>query len=274
MPKFQRIYWSKKFDWKHYSRIYDKYAKSKNNYYQQSASVLLNAVKTGKHSKIIDLACGTGALTAYVLKKFPKTRIFAIDLSKEMLEYYNKNFSNEIKNGQVMAVVGNAEKISTYLKEKYDLAFISSALWDLEIESVFKSLSNVIRKNGHIIFNLPALVVEKERGFIFFIEHFFRQMLNSKIIYRRIKISYLKKLFKRYNLKMVKMQEYSFRMSKQNVGKFFDLLRYRYPFILFPKEMQYQKKLKKCTEIFNESLKYVLKKGIREEGVVFVVQRK
>jgi len=274
MPKFQRIYWSKKFDWKHYSELYDKYCKSRNNYYAQSSAQLLKFAKLPEAPKVIDVACGTGALTRLLLKKHPKARVFAIDLSNEMLSFYQKNFSAEIKKGKIKAVCGNAEKLNEHTHEKYDAVFISSALWDLEIEPVFKNIQKVLKKNGLIVFNLPALVVEQEKGFVFFIEHFFRQTLNSKLIYRRIKTNYLKKIFRKHNFKLLTMKEYSFRSSKKNVAKFFDLLRYRYPFILFPEKVPYSKKLKKCTEIFNESLKYIPKTGIDEIGFVFIAKKK
>ena len=274
MSKFQRIYWSKKFDWKKYSKFYAKYCKSKNNYYIQTASEIIKSVKLPKNSKVIDLGCGTGALTKQLLKKYPKINILAIDLSREMLDFYRKNFSNQIKNSQIKSICGNAEKINNYTNKKYDTVFISSALWDMDIETTIKNIQRVLKKDGVIVFNLPALVVEKEQGFIFFIEHFFRQSLNSGMIYRRIKINYLKKILKKYNLIFLSMRKYSFRLSKPNVAKFFDLLKYRYPFILFPEKMPYSEKLKKCAKIFNESLRYIPKNGIEEVGFIFVSRRK
>ncbi len=274
MSKFQKIYWSKKFDWKHYSKLYDKYCKSRNNYYIQSASELLKSVKLKKNSKIVDMGCGTGALTQQLLRKYPKISILGIDLSKEMLTYYRKNLLRQIKRGQIKVVNRNAEQIDRYTDEKYDTIFIASALWDMELELLFKNISKILNKNGIVVFNLPALVVEKERGFIFFIEHFFRQTLNSKMIYRRIKLNHLKKLFRKYNFMPLSMKEYTFKMTKYNVAQFFNLLRYRYPFILFPKEAPYDVKLKRCTEIFNESLRYIPKNGITEDGFVFMIKKK
>jgi hypothetical protein len=37
--------------------------------------------------------------------------------------------------------------------------------------------------------------------------------------------------------------------------------------------MPYSQKLKRCTEIFNDSLRYLPKEGINEEGVVFVIEK-
>ncbi len=273
MSKFQRIYWAKDFDWDSYSKLYDKYAKSKGSYYLQTSSKLIDSVKLAKSSKVLDLACGTGALSMVLLKQFPGVNILAVDLSKEMLKYYKKNLSKQVKNGQIVVKDGNAEGIDKLSEEKYDVIFVSSALWDLEIESFVKSAKGVLKNGGKIVFNLPSLVVEKERGFIYFIEHFFRQTLQSDIIYRRIPIDYLKKIFEKNGFKLSTMKDYSFNMSKKNVTDFFDVLRYRYPFILFPKEMPYPQKLKRCTEIFNDSLRYVPKEGLDEEGVIFVFEK-
>jgi ubiquinone/menaquinone biosynthesis C-methylase UbiE len=270
--KFQRIYWSKKFDWKHYAKLYYKYCQTKNNYYIQSASELVKSVKLKNSFKVIDLACGTGVLTSQLLKKYPKINIFAIDLSKEMLFFYQKNFFSYIKTGQIKVICGNAEQLYKYTKEKYDAIFIASALWDLELKPLFKSMMKVLKKNGLVIFNLPALVTGEEKGFIFFIENFFREKLNTTAVYRRITLKDLGKVFNKH-FRLIKLRRYSFKMSKRNVAIFFDLLKYRYPFIFFPKEISYNQKLKKCTEILNEVLRYIPKDGISEEGLIFVLEK-
>lgn len=273
MSKFQRIYWSNKFDWNKYSKIYNDYCKTKKNYYSESAQVLVNSIDLSEKLNVVDLACGTGALTNQLLKKYEKINIFAIDLSKDMLKFYKENFKDQIKNGQIKAISGNAEILNKYTKDKFDIVFITCALWDLEIEETLKNIFPLLKQNGKIVFNLPALVVEKERGFIFFIEHFFRQSLNSDILYRRIKMKELFDIFNRQHYNLVSLSDYSFNLTKKNVEDFFDLLRYRYPFILFPESMPYEEKLEKCTKTFIDSLRYVPKDGISEEGVVFVIQK-
>lgn len=273
MAKFQRIYWSKKFNWKNYSSIYNDYCFTRNNYYELSSFKIIDELNLSNSSKVIDLCCGTGALSRELLKKYPDMNILAVDLSKEMLLYYKRNFKENILNGQIKVINENAEDIDKYTSEKFDAIIISSALWDLEIEKTLKSLLKTLKKDGKIIFNLPALVIEKEKGFIFFIEQFFKKTLNSNIMYRRIKIDYLKKLFERYDYKLLMTKEYSFNMPKENISEFFNLLKYRYPFILFPKEMPYEEKLKRCEEIFKESLKYIPKEGIMEYGYIFIIQK-
>jgi hypothetical protein len=45
-------------------------------------------------------------------------------------------------------------------------------------------------------------------------------------------------------------------------------------FVFFPPKMPYSQKLKKCTEIFKEALRYIPKDGISEEGFVFVLKKR
>lgn len=274
MRIFHRIYWSKKFDWRHYSKLYDLYCKTKHNYYSQSAGILTSLTGLNSSSRVIDLACGTGALSKELLRRCPSINIFAIDLSKEMLFYYKKNFSKFIKKGQIKATSGNAENVFRFVNSEFDAIFICSALWDLEIETTLKNSRKVLKKGGYIVFNLPALVAEKEKGFIFFIEHFFRQRMNTSIFYKRIKLNKLMNLFEKHGFELIKSKGYSFNMGKKNVEKFFNLLRYRYPFILFPEDMPYNEKLKRCTEIFQDSLRYIPKEGINEEGIAFILRKK
>lgn len=274
MAKFQRIYWKKEFDWDNYAKLYDAYAKSNGNYYLLSSLELIKCASLNKKTKIVDLACGTGALTNLIIKKNAQVNILALDLSKEMIKYYKKNFRKQLDSGKIRVCVGNAEKTSKITKDRYDYVFISSALWDLELDPLIKDLDKILKKGGKVIFNLPSLVVERETGFIYFIEHFFRETLKSDLIYRRIPIPLLKAKFNKKGFSLQKMKDYEFNMPKTNVKKFFDVLRYRYPFILFPKEMPYSEKLKRCTDIFNDSLRYVPKEGLDERGVVFVFEKR
>ncbi|MBI4019797.1 MAG: methyltransferase domain-containing protein [Candidatus Aenigmarchaeota archaeon] len=274
MPRFQRIYWSEKFDWKEYSRLYDRYAKSSGNFYVQSASALIGSAPLKRDAKAIDLACGTGVLTSLLVEKYPKMGILGVDLSKEMLALYRRNFTGQIKTSQVKAMQGNAEKIGRMTKEKHDAVFINCALWDLEIEKTFSGIAKVLNKGGLLAFNLPSLVLGREKGFVSFIESFFRQELNSTAVYRRISMDYAKRALEKYGFWIESMKEYELRLSRQNIGLFFELLRYRWPFVFFPRGMQYEKKLELCKRIFDECYKHVPAGGMKDYGFSFVLRKK
>lgn len=274
MAKFQRIYWSGAFDWKKYAGLYAEYCKTSKNYYIESSKRLVNAVKIPSKAHIIDAGAGTGMLTQELLKKKPFVSITAIELSKEMLFYYKKKFKKQISSKQIKVHRGNAEKLHNYIKKPVDLIFVSSALWDMELLTFFKNAHKVLKPNGRIVFNLPSLVLGEETGFINFIEQAVRKEIPGKKLYRRILVSQLKRIFKQSKFTLSSLISYKFPLSKQNISQFFQVLRYRYPFILFPKEMTYKARLKQCTKIFSLAAKKLPKKGLKEEGKIFVVKKK
>ncbi len=273
MAKFQRIYWLGAFDWPAYARLYHKYCQVPKNYYAESAQCLISAVSIPRNAHIVDAGAGTGAFTRTLLETRKDVKITAVDLSPDMLHYYEKQMRKEIAAGRIKLHEGNAEKLDKYVTKPVDIIFVSSALWDMELPEFFKSANKILKPEGLIVFNLPALVLGKMRGFIGFIEQTVRKEMPGKQLYRRILPKQLYRLFKKFNYEIIKEKHYDFKMPKDNVAQFFKVLRYRYPFILFPKELPYAQRLKICTRMFNFALKNLPKQGLTEEGTIFVIKR-
>jgi ubiquinone/menaquinone biosynthesis C-methylase UbiE len=272
MRKFQRIYWSKDFDWRAYARLYDEYCHKRGNYYEESARALLSALKLRRNAHIVDAGAGTGALTKELLRLRPDVSITAIDLSSDMLGYYRRHFRKEIAKGQIAVINGNVEQLQKYLKEKVDAVMVSCAIWDMEIPPFLRNAKRVLKHGGRVVFNLPALVTGISRGFIWFIEQSVREVLPGEELYRRIPRSFLLNEFSKQGFTVESEVPYRFRLSKGDVQAFFKVLRYRYPFILFPKEMPYKQRLSLCTRIFRSAIKRLTGKGVLEEGTVFVIK--
>ena len=153
---FHRIYW--KLEWqKTYARLYSNYVKTPNNYYSQSALALLNSVDLKGPKLIADIGCGTGALSIEVLKMYPQSKIFAIDVSSSMLAFYNKNLRKKT-GSQVRVIQGNAEEIQKYLKHYADAAFIPSAIWDMKIATLIKNLKSIIENNISCVICLNTIL--------------------------------------------------------------------------------------------------------------------
>ena len=182
--EFDRIYWSDKFNWEDYSRIYDQYCKTKDNYYFLTSKVLIDSVSINENSIVVDLACGTGAMTNVLLERFPKLRIIAIDLSKDTLVFYKNNFKEQISSGQIRVIQGNAENINEFVKEKVDFIFIASALWNLKSNVLFRNVSSIMKLTTKIIVNFHSIAIREERGFIYLIEKFFEKEANIKKFFK------------------------------------------------------------------------------------------
>jgi ubiquinone/menaquinone biosynthesis C-methylase UbiE len=272
MRKFQRIYWSKDFNWNAYARLYDSYCHRKGNYYEQSARALLQALKLPRYAHIIDAGAGTGALTKEIIQLRPDITITAIDLSSEMLSYYRQHFRKQISKGLVTIIKGNAEQLHRYLNKKADAILVSCAIWDMELPPFLRNARRVLKRKGKVAFNLPALVTGISRGFIWFIEQSVREVLPGEELYRRIPRQLLMGEFSKKGFIVESEKTYRFRLKKDDVRAFFKVLRYRYPFILFPKEMPYKQRLRLCTRIFNSAVKRLADNGVFEEGTVFVIR--
>ncbi|MEI6428384.1 MAG: class I SAM-dependent methyltransferase [Pseudanabaena sp. ELA607] len=102
-------------------------------------------------AKILDLGCGTGALTLQLLNYFPTAQIFGIDLSSAMLDV------------ALQKLITHQQRLNLSLKDATDLDF-STASFDLVVSSsVFhyftepnRTLSNIYRilkPGGYLIIN-------------------------------------------------------------------------------------------------------------------------
>jgi precorrin-6B methylase 2 len=272
MARFQRIYWSKDFNWKEYARLYNDYCQRQGNYYQQSARALIHSLRLPQKARVIDTGAGTGALTRELLRIRPDVTVIAIDLSSDMLKYYRQQFSREIRQGRILVIAGNAEQLHKYVKNRVDAIFISCAIWDMEISPFLRNAKQILKPQGKIVFNLPALVTGISRGFIWFIEQSVREVLPGEELYRRIPRGLLLTAFAKQGFSLETEQRYRFKLSKEDVNEFFKVLRYRYPFILFPRDMPYEERLQLCTRIFKSAVKRLTEKGVIEEGAVFVLR--
>ena len=260
---FHRIYWKSHWQ-KKYARLYAAYAKSPGNYYSKSSAALIEALNVKNPQIVGDIGCGTGAFTSEFLKVHPECRIFAIDISKEIISYYRKNFQGLIDK-KINAIKGNAEEINKYTGH-LDAAFVSSAVWDMNVPVLLRNLSHI---TGRLAFNVPYAVLDKNKGFIAYIESKFSEVKGKK--YRRLQHKEIGRWMKITGWKIDEI-EYSFWLSRNNIKQFLAVLRYRYPFIFFP-HLSYNKAIKIIDEVFKKIIRELPPKGIQENGIIFIGKR-
>lgn len=117
-----------------------------NDFYNISVSVAECDLDT---PKILDLGAGTGILSEYILKKFPKANITLIDISEKMLEVSKlrlKDYSN-IK-------YISADYLTYDFNEKYDIIISSLSihhLYDNEKLELFRKCYSLLNPNGIFI---------------------------------------------------------------------------------------------------------------------------
>lgn len=105
--------------------------------------------KAGEPLRILEIGCGTGNYTKLLRKRFPGTKIKALDISPAMVEIAKKKLGEE----QLAFIVADAETIN--FKEQFD--FISSNVtlqWIANLEKNLVKYGSLLAKDGIISFSM------------------------------------------------------------------------------------------------------------------------
>ncbi|GAB1418396.1 hypothetical protein MASR2M12_11610 [Bacteroidales bacterium] len=128
--------------YKHWSTQYDT---NQNKTRDLEAISLRETLNDIKFENCLEIGCGTGKNTEWLLAKGQK--ITAIDLSEEMLTIAREKISND--NVQFLKVDINQDW--TFTTEKFDLVVCSLVLEHIEnINRIFKLISEHLTKNGTV----------------------------------------------------------------------------------------------------------------------------
>ena len=133
--------------WNEFSSEYDNLMQKDKSYVQQLENIVSH-IDT-KPVKILDLGCGTGALTQRVLTKYPDVNVVCLDPATTMLDIVNKKFSNF----NVETVQGSAHAME-FEDNTFDYIMTNWALHHLTNEDKIlcaKELFRVLKPEGKLI---------------------------------------------------------------------------------------------------------------------------
>jgi SAM-dependent methyltransferase len=102
-----------------------------------------------RSSFILEIGCGTGALTRNILRELNITSLDAIDISERMIEVSKKKINDG--HYQVFSILKPPEG---FLKPKYSLVFCGLAD-PYMVERAFRNISEIMVKEGLVFFSLP-----------------------------------------------------------------------------------------------------------------------
>lgn len=109
-----------------------------------------------KGGSILDLACGTGAVTKLILDRIQDVKdnlIIAMDASSDALELARKELA-QVKGNVVRFVQGQAEQISQNLKDRVDAVVFCNAIHMLEDKrKALHEIHEVLNPGGILAFN-------------------------------------------------------------------------------------------------------------------------
>ena len=93
--------------------------------------------------RVLDVGCGTGAATLFLVREFPQARVRGVDISEEMIERAVAKVGLDPE-GRVAFRVGDAADLP-YPDESFDLVA------QLNMPPFFDQLSRVLRPGGFVV---------------------------------------------------------------------------------------------------------------------------
>lgn len=134
--------------------------------FSRKAKSILGLTKN-KKAKILDLGCGTGILSKYILKQNPKAQIYGIDISPKAIAIAKREM-RKVKNAKF--VVGDTGKLP-YKDNTFDVVAGNSILHHIPLEEAIPEIIRVSKKGAKIWFSEPnflnpQILVQKNVPFI------------------------------------------------------------------------------------------------------------
>lgn len=166
----------------------------KKRQYKFSLQSLLFHLRDVNFKNCLEIGCGPGTWTKVLLKKYPKSKITCLDLSKEMISQFKKT----IKSKNVKTIISGFLE-QDFKSQKFDFIFSSRAIEYIpNKQEVIKKIYNLLEKNGKgIIITSPphplAFSIKKALGRKIDKEHT-----------QRISVYQIKKLLKQTGFKNIK----------------------------------------------------------------------
>lgn len=142
-------------EWNKSARQYYAFEKTW-HFYGTVADAIISRLPIKESSRILELACGTGACTLKLAKIASSGEVVALDFSEGMLSAARENAA-EAAVSNIVFVQGEASKASTILAgQKFDFAVCNSAFWHFELERVLMGLRNLLTESGVFALSLPS----------------------------------------------------------------------------------------------------------------------
>jgi len=129
---------------------FDRFASQR--FYTAANQRLLDLVSLGSGQTVVDLGCGTGAVTRLMLSTANGLVVVAADPSAEMLEEAKTNLSDVA--AKVIFVRAGAENLSKYLPTKVDAVVFCNAIHLISDKAVvMREISKVLGPGRRFAFN-------------------------------------------------------------------------------------------------------------------------
>ena len=142
-----------------YSQIFDKEADRYYKIQKKKIEIVLDFLETREGSRLLDLGCGDGFISAVLAKKMG-AKAYGVDISKKAVK--------KAKEGGVIAKTLNLDKEELpFDKESFDVVFCGDLLEHLyDTEKLLENINRVLKPNGYLVISVPNIASWYNRGFL------------------------------------------------------------------------------------------------------------
>ncbi|MDP3397343.1 MAG: methyltransferase domain-containing protein [Methanoregula sp.] len=116
------------------------------------AQELIEKLGLSHNSRVLDIGCGDGKVTAEIASRIPKGRVLGVDNSPEMIRFANEHFPpDKYQNLSFMQADAKALPFS----DEFDVVFSNAALhWILDHRPVLAGIARSLRPEGRILIQM------------------------------------------------------------------------------------------------------------------------
>lgn len=137
--------------WEEVAEDYDRIFR-RDAYYYEILEMIASSLEAGEGSRILDLGCGTGNITALLRERFPEAALYGVDPAENMIELATDRFRDD---PMVEIMRGEGTKIP-YLSEHFDCVVSNLALHHVlpELRPLCASeIARVLKPGGRLVYS-------------------------------------------------------------------------------------------------------------------------
>ncbi|MEE4246530.1 MAG: methyltransferase domain-containing protein, partial [Kangiellaceae bacterium] len=109
-----------------------------------------------KPKQVLDVGCGTGHYTQALLEKYPRAKVFGIDLAEGMIsaaKQNNSRYKSWFGLNQCEYLVADMDKLP-FADQSVDLVFSNLAFqWSVNPKATFQEFVRVLKPNGLLMYS-------------------------------------------------------------------------------------------------------------------------
>lgn len=118
----------------------------------------INYLDLSPQAKVLDIPCGTGLHSLWMLEQYPEILLTGVDISEEHLQYANEKMKQEGKTQSCKFIYGDMNKLD-FADNSFDLVWCCNGLWAGSIErgcpaeepyEILKELKRITKPGGKI----------------------------------------------------------------------------------------------------------------------------